>query len=116
MKILIMAALLLSTGAAYADGHGHRGGGNDWIFPSILFGSILGYELARPPYVYHPEPYPYVYPTVYQVTPAIAAVAAEPVKAPATYVYYYCEAEKGYYPYVPVCPGGWKNVPATPSQ
>jgi len=28
--------------------------------------------------------------------------------------WYYCEAPKGYYPYVASCPGGWRPVSPTP--
>jgi hypothetical protein len=34
--------------------------------------------------------------------------------APAPTSYYYCESSKAYYPYVPECREGWRQVPATP--
>jgi hypothetical protein len=30
--------------------------------------------------------------------------------------WYYCDPAKGYYPYVPECPAGWRTVPASPPQ
>jgi hypothetical protein len=35
--------------------------------------------------------------------------------APAQSYWYYCEASRGYYPYVKECPGGWKAVPPAPA-
>ena len=123
MKKLFIAALLalLSASPAYADGHGHdRGGGWGWggWIPPLVIGGVIGYGLAQPQYVYQPAPYPYIYqPAPYQyIYQTAPATQVAPSVVPATSVYYYCEAEKGYYPYVPLCPGGWKKVSATPSQ
>ena len=33
---------------------------------------------------------------------------------PSAGTWHYCDAAKGYYPYVAQCPGGWRAVPATP--
>ncbi len=67
----------------------------------------------------YPYPDPYIPPTVVIEQPApvvIQAPAPAPVvRAPAAQFWYYCEAPKGYYPYVASCPSGWKTVPATPS-
>ncbi len=35
---------------------------------------------------------------------------------PPTQVWYWCDASQQYYPYVATCPGGWRQVPATPAQ
>jgi len=122
MKKLLLAALLLSAGPTFADGHGHGGHGGSWggwIVPPLIIGSVIGYSLARPPYAYPPYAYP-TEPYLYQPAPYpyvyVPAAPPEPATVPAMYVYYYCEAAKGYYPYVSQCPGGWKNVPAIPSQ
>jgi len=45
------------------------------------------------------------------VQPTAPAPSAPP---PAQY-WYYCDAAKGYYPYVPSCPAGWRMVPASPA-
>lgn len=76
----------------------------------------------------YPTPvYPYPDPVaepVYMIddtvttTPAPAAPAPPPPAASASpapgQAWYYCDAAKGYYPYVPTCPSGWQTVPATP--
>jgi hypothetical protein len=55
-------------------------------------------------------PDPYTPPPTVIVQPAPVAPSTPP---PAQY-WYYCDAVRGYYPYVPSCPGGWRMVPATP--
>jgi hypothetical protein len=65
------------------------------------------YWYAAPVY---PYPDPYAPPEVVADAPAAA-----PPDAPVPKTWYYCEAEKGYYPYVATCPSGWKAVPANPS-
>lgn len=57
----------------------------------------------------YPYPNPWEPPPVEYVTPPAGSVPPPP-----TQYWYYCENAKGYYPYVPTCPGGWKQVPATP--
>lgn len=58
----------------------------------------------------YPYPNPWEPPPVVMVTPPVDV--APP--APPTQYWYYCDASRGYYPYVPTCPGGWQQVPATP--
>jgi hypothetical protein len=57
----------------------------------------------------YPYPNPWEPPAFELVTPP----GSMPPPPPTQY-WYYCESAKGYYPYVPTCPGGWKQVPATP--
>jgi hypothetical protein len=45
----------------------------------------------------------------------VAPQAPAPVQQPAQ-SWSYCNSAKGYYPYVPSCPEGWKSVPAQPPQ
>lgn len=59
---------------------------------------------------FYPAPV-YPYPNPYEPPPPPAPAAAMP---PAAQYWYFCEAAQAYYPYVPSCPGGWKQVPATP--
>jgi len=33
---------------------------------------------------------------------------------PPSEVWYFCRGPRGYYPYVPACPSGWRVVPASP--
>jgi hypothetical protein len=71
---------------------------------------IAGLWYFYPQRVY-PYPDPYTPPPVVVVQPSAPAPSVPP---PAQY-WYYCDAAKGYYPYVPSCPGGWRMVPATPA-
>jgi hypothetical protein len=61
------------------------------------------------PYV-SPYRYPYAYPPVI-VQPPPRLYVHPPPPPP---IWYYCENPQGYYPYVQHCPGGWRQVPATP--
>jgi hypothetical protein len=85
------------------------------------FGFYLGAPLGWP-YYYSPRYYPY-YP-YYSYPPAIVTAPAEPPvyieqrgkpssSAPQDF-WYYCEAVRGYYPYVKECPAGWINVAPVP--
>ena len=58
----------------------------------------------------YPYPSPWEPPPVVMVNP-VPGSAPPP---PPTQYWYYCEAAKGYYPYVSACPAGWIKVPATP--
>lgn len=92
--------------------HGWYGGRWGWWW---IVGGIWYYYPAP----IYPYPNPFVpgigviinqEPPVYQqpsVTPT------PPSEAPTQY-WYRCNEPKGYYPYVPECPGGWTKVPATP--
>lgn len=53
----------------------------------------------------YPYPDPYAPPTV-MIDPEPA-----PQREP---IWYYCESSRTYYPYVSVCPEGWRAVPAQP--
>jgi hypothetical protein len=81
----------------------HHGGRLGWWW--VVGGSWYFY-----PAPVYPYPNPWEPPPVVMVTPPVGV--APP--APATQYWYYCEASRGYYPYVPTCPGGWQQVPATP--
>ncbi|MBX3622770.1 MAG: hypothetical protein KF891_22615 [Rhizobacter sp.] len=59
---------------------------------------------------FYPAPV-YPYPNPYEPPPPWV----ESPPAPPTQYWYYCDEARGYYPYVPACPGGWKQVPATPA-
>ncbi|HET7198364.1 MAG TPA: DUF6515 family protein [Burkholderiales bacterium] len=72
------------------------------------------------PYYYADDIYYVQQPTGYEVVapPPDPAQAAAPgagaPPAPASGTWYYCDSAKSYYPYVALCPEGWKSVPATP--
>ena len=114
-KLLILMLAIVSITPAYADhGRGYgRGGywGGGWIAPAVI-GSVIAYDLT------YSRPYPYqVYEQPYPVYIQTSPVYEQPVQvqqpAPS---WYYCASAKGYYPYVPNCPEGWKSVPAQPPQ
>ncbi len=60
----------------------------------------------------YPYPNPWEPPPVVMVNPPVGSVPPPPP----TQYWYYCEASKGYYPYVATCPAGWVQVPATPGK
>lgn len=87
--------------------HGEHGGRLGWWW--ITAG--IWYFYPAPIYPY-PDPY---LPPVVVVQPPPTPESATPAGAqPPAQSWYYCEASKGYYPYVSSCPAGWKTVPATP--
>ena len=88
--------------------HGRHDGRLGWWWVA----AGMWYFYPKPVY---PYPDPYVPPVV------VVQPAPEPAPQPTTAViqpqaqnWYYCEANKSYYPYVKDCPAGWKAVPATP--
>ena len=93
--------------------HGRHGGNLGWWW--VVAGAWYFY-----PQPVYPYPDPYLPPVVVvQPSPVEVQVpppntAPQPAAPAVAQSWYYCEAAKGYYPYVPSCPGGWKTVPATP--
>jgi hypothetical protein len=66
-------------------------------------------------YIYPAPEYPYPspwYPAPSIVVPPIRSIDPPP---PPTQYWYYCDASRSFYPYVPNCPNGWRQVPAVPS-
>lgn len=86
--------------------HGHHAGRLGWWW--VVAGAWYFYP--QPVYPY-PDPYQ---PPVIVVQPSPPVVQPQPVAPAPVQYWYYCEAAKGYYPYVPSCPSGWKTVPAVP--
>jgi len=85
--------------------HASHGGRFGWWW---VAGSVW-YFYPAPVYPY-PDPYE---PPVAVIVPQAPATPAPPPPQPQNW--YYCDASKGYYPYVPSCAAGWRVVPATPS-
>jgi len=82
-------------------------------------GRLGWWWVVGPTWYYYPQPvYPYpnpYEPPVVVIAPqAPAKPAPPPPPPPAPQNWYYCESARGYYPYVPECPSGWRAVPATP--
>lgn len=82
--------------------HGAHAGRLGWWW--IVGGAWYFYPAPVYPYPNPWEPPP--------VDPDTATSGSPP--PPPTQYWYYCESAQRYYPYVPSCPGGWKQVPATP--
>jgi hypothetical protein len=78
--------------------HGFRGGRIGWWW----FADGFWYWYDAPVY-----PYPLYVGDYY--------VASEGYAPPAP-VSYYCYEPRGYYPYIPACPTGWRVVPADPGE
>jgi hypothetical protein len=72
--------------------------------------------LAAGSWYFYPAPV-YPYPDPYQppvvVTPPVV-IAPSPAAPPPPQYWYYCDPAGGYYPDIPVCPSGWRVVPAAP--
>jgi hypothetical protein len=113
MRIAAIAALLALGGllaSEPADAHGRA---------RVSIGLGFGY-----PYWGYWGPW-WHYPPPYYYYPAPVVVRSEPV----TYIeqgtssaeqrgnwWYYCDASRGYYPYVKECPSGWQRVPPAPTK
>ena len=122
--VLLAVLLLASAGPSHAWGrHGvggfHRGF-HGFRGPRITVGI---WPFWGPAWGWGPYWAPYAYPNAYSPVvvappPQVYVQPSPPASAqpspPASW--YYCEHPQGYYPYVPQCPGGWRQVPATPPQ
>jgi hypothetical protein len=84
--------------------HGDHGGRLGWWWVA----ANMWYLYPAPIY---PYPNPYIPPAV------VVEREPEPVAAilPPETVWYYCKSSRNYYPYVSVCPEGWRLVPAQPA-
>ncbi len=83
--------------------HARHGGRMGWWW-------IVGSSWYFYPSPVYPYPSPWEPPPVELVSPPVG------VAPPPTPYWYYCESARGYYPYVPTCPGGWVPQPATPGE
>ncbi|MGA9854127.1 MAG: hypothetical protein WBR29_02470 [Gammaproteobacteria bacterium] len=102
------AQVYIHAGSGWRGGYWRHG----WYGPRFGWWWVVGpswYYYSTPVY---PYPYPYT-PPVVVVNPSYPVAPQNFGPAPIDY-WYYCRAAKGYYPYVPTCPGGWEKVPATP--
>ena len=101
----------------------HSGGWrHSWHDGRLGWWWVVGGAWYFYPQPVYPYPDPYIPPTVIVEQPPVVVQVPPPapapvqvVKTPAPQFWYYCEAARGYYPYVASCPSGWKTVPATPS-
>jgi len=111
MRTAVIAALVALTGAMAAVPAQAHGGGR------VSIGVGFGYPFWGPPYWgpswYYPPPY-YYYPAPAVVVPSQPITYIEQGSSDQNNWWYYCDASRGYYPYVKECPSGWQRVPPTP--
>lgn len=69
--------------------------------------------IVGPSWYYYPQPV-YPYPSPWEPAELIIAAPGAVVLPPPAPYWYYCPSSRIYYPYAPVCPGGWQQVPAVP--
>jgi hypothetical protein len=84
-------------------GHGPRGHGFHHGFHHGFGGPRVAIGIGIGPFWA-----PYAAPVV--VPPPVVVIPAAPPTA-----WYYCDNPRGYYPYVPQCPSGWRAVSPTPA-
>lgn len=113
---LLVLALAAGSGSAWADygrynhGRHHHGHNRGDVYLGLAVGSVLGawwYAMPR-----------HNYQTVVVERETAPVYIERPIAPPPPAAYwYYCEAARGYYPYIAQCPGGWMRVvPQTPGQ
>jgi len=114
MRTAVLALLVAVVGvfaSELAEAHGRRS--------HVHIGVGFGYwgPFWGPPWWYYPAPYYYPTPVVVQRAPVTyieQGSSDAPASSPAWW--YYCDASKGYYPYVKECPSGWQRVPPAPAK
>jgi hypothetical protein len=100
LSLVALAAALAPLPAQAAHWvYGWHAGAYGWWWVDLGIWTWYGNDPYRP-YGYNSPP------------PGYRAAPAQPARPP---VYYYCDAAGGYYPQVPSCPAGWRQVPATPA-
>jgi hypothetical protein len=110
MRTAVFAAVIVALAGAVASepalAHGRAR-------VTVGVGVGFGYPYWASPFWgpwYYPPPYYYAAPVVVSPPPPVTYVEQS---NPGSW-WYYCDAVKGYYPYVKECPAGWQRVPPTP--
>ncbi len=101
---LSRSALVLGLGAVVA------GGLSVSASARVVVGFGFGVPVVPAPWYYAPPPVVYAPPPVVYAPPPQPAYVSQPSQN-----WYYCDNPRGYYPYVPSCATGWRQVPAQPS-
>lgn len=114
MRTAVLALLVALVGvfaSESAQAHGRA---------RLSIGVGFGYPFWGPPFwspwYYPPSYYHYPPPAVYvpaQPTTYIEQGSSAPAADSAGW-WYYCDASRGYYPYVKECANGWQRVPPAP--
>ena len=109
---MLVSGMLASEATLAGGRHHHHHHGHGRLSIGLHFGAPLLWH-AWPSYGWYVPP-PVVYAPV--VVPSSPPVYVERDDAPARESgwWYYCEATRGYYPYVKECPQGWQKVPPAP--
>ena len=76
-------------------------------------GRLGWWWVVGPSWYYYPAPV-YPYPSPWLPSDVFITGPGGAVPMPPTQFWYYCPGSRNYYPYVSFCPGGWRQVPATP--
>jgi len=102
VKRIAVAAALALSGLTLAAGFTSPAQARVFVAVGVPFGV---------PFYY---PGPYAYPPAYYAPPVYYTAPAAPV-ATAPQYWYYCDNPQGYYPTVPSCSTGWRQVAPTPT-
>jgi hypothetical protein len=116
---LIMAALTIGSAVPASawrgyGGYGYRGYG--YGYRGYGYG-YRGSSVVIVPRIVVPFGFSYAYPPVVVGAPPVYVQPSPQVYVqppPPQPYWYYCDNPQGYYPYVPQCPGGWRQVTPTP--
>jgi hypothetical protein len=113
LALLLACAALAVSGQAVAHGRVHTHVGIGFHFGTPYYWGPWWW--GPPAYYYYPAPV-YVAPPEPRVYVERSQVEGAPQERPSNNWWYYCEASRGYYPYVKSCPSGWQRVPPAPPQ
>ena len=118
LALLVALAGVLASESAEAHGGARVSIGVGFGYPYWGWGPYWGPWYYPPPYYspyhYYPSPAVVVREPVTYIEQGGAATSAP--RADSSNWWYYCDASKGYYPYVKECPAGWQRVPPAPSR
>ena len=113
MRTAVLALLIAFVGVLASEpAEAHR------TRTRVSVGVGFGYPFWGPPFWgpwYYPPPY-YYYPAPVVIRPEPVTYIEQggPQAAEQGSWWYYCDASRGYYPYVRECPSGWQRVPPAP--
>ena len=117
------SALAVERRPEHGPWHGdiHRFHEHDWgvwhgghWFHGPHNGRMGWWWIAGGTFYFYPAPV-YPYPSPWEPPPVALVSPLADTPPPQTQYWYFCPASNSYYPYVATCPGGWQQVPATPS-
>jgi hypothetical protein len=106
IAILVALGGVLASEPAEAHGRARVSIGVGFGYP--FWGPYWGPWYYPPPYYYYPAP------IVVRSEPVTYIEQGSSAPADSGAWWYYCDASKGYYPYVKECLTGWQRVPPTP--